>query len=45
MNRNEFFQTLPVTSLLFRLTGAMIEICTDDIDDIHIMVSGAKADV
>lgn len=45
MNRNEFFQTLPVTSLLFRLTGAMIEICTDDIEDIHVMVSGAKADV
>lgn len=45
MNRNEFFQTLPITSLQFRLTGAMIEICTDDIDDIHVMVSGANADV
>lgn len=45
MNRNEFFQTLTITSLQFRLTSAMIEICTDDIDDIHVMVSGAKADV
>ncbi len=45
MNRNEFFQALPVTKLILRLTGAALEICTDDIEDIHVMVSGAKTDV
>ena len=45
MNRNEFFQALPVTKLALRLTSATLEICTDDIDDIHIMVSGGKTDV
>ena len=45
MNRNEFFQALPVTKLLLRLTSATLEICTDDIEDIHIMVSGSKTDV
>ena len=44
MNRNEFFPALPVTKLLLRLTGATVEICTDDIEDIHVMVSGAKVD-
>lgn len=45
MNRNEFFQALPVTKLSLRLTSATLEICTDDIDDIHVMVSGGKTDV
>lgn len=45
MNRNEFFQALPVTKLNLRLTSATLEICTDDIEDIHVMVSGAKADM
>lgn len=45
MNRNEFFQALTVTKLTLRLTSATLEICTDDIDDIHLMVSGAKGDV
>ena len=45
MNRNEFFQALPVTKLVLRLTSATLEICTDDIDDIHVMISGGKADV
>ncbi len=45
MNRNEFFQALPVTKLILRLTGAALEICTDDIEDIHVMVSGATTDV
>ncbi len=45
MNRNEFFQALPVTKLILRLTSATLEICTDDIEDIHIMVSGGKTDV
>ena len=44
MNRNEFFQALPVTKLMLRLTSAAVEICTDDIEDIHIMVSGARTD-
>ncbi len=45
MNRNEFFQALTVTKLTLRLTSAALEICTDDIDDIHVMISGGKADV
>lgn len=45
MNRNEFFQALPVTRLTLRLTSATLEICSDDIDDIHLMVSGGKTDV
>lgn len=45
MNRNEFFQALPITRLMLRLTGATLEICTDDIEDIHIMASGSKTDV
>lgn len=45
MNRNEFFQALPLTKLTLRLTGAALEICTDDIEDVHVMVSGAPADV
>lgn len=45
MNRNEFFQALPVTKLVLRLTSATLEICTDDIEDIHVMVSGGKTDV
>ena len=42
MNRNEFFQALPITRLTLCLTGAALEICTDDIEDIHVMVSGSK---
>ena len=42
MNRNEFFQALPITRLHLCLTGAALEICTDDIEDIHVMVSGSK---
>lgn len=45
MNRNEFLQALPVTKLIPRLTSAALEICADDIEDIHIMVSGGKAEV
>ena len=44
MNQNEFFQALPITRLKLRLTSADIEICTDDIEDIHVMISGSKAD-
>lgn len=42
MNRNEFFQAMPITRLNIRLTTASLEVCTDDIDDIHVMVSGSK---
>lgn len=45
MNRNEFFQALQLTKLVLRLTSATLEVCTDDIEDIHVMVSGGKADV
>ncbi len=44
MNRNEFFQALPITKLVLRLTGAALEICTDDIEDIHVMASGGNTD-
>ncbi len=45
MNRNEFFQALPLTRLALRLTNATLEICTDDIEDIHLMISGDTGDV
>ena len=45
MNRNEFFQALTVTKLTLRLTSAALEICTDDIEDIHVMISGGKTDM
>lgn len=45
MNRNEFFQALPITKLHLRLTRAALEICTDDIEDVHVMASGSQADV
>lgn len=45
MNRNEFLEALPITRLLVKLIGGTLELCTDDIDDIHVMVSGADRDV
>ena len=45
MNRNEFFEALPVSRVTLKLIGATLEICTDDIDDIHVMVSGSDKDV
>lgn len=45
MNRNEFFQALSLTKLHLRLISAALEICTDDIDDIHVMISGSNAEV
>lgn len=45
MNRNEFLEALPLTRLTVKLIGATLELCTDDIDDIHVMVSGADRDV
>lgn len=45
MNRNEFLEALPLTRIMLKLTGATLEICTDDIDDINVMVSGADGDV
>lgn len=45
MNRNEFFQALPLTRLSIRLTSATLEICTDEIDDVHVMISGDKHEV
>ncbi|MBQ8200570.1 MAG: DUF4097 family beta strand repeat protein [Clostridia bacterium] len=40
MDRNEFLQALPVSRISLRLISATLEICTDDIDDIHVMVAG-----
>ena len=45
MNRNEFFQALPVAKLNLKLTSASLEICTDDIEDIHVMASGGQSDM
>lgn len=45
MNRNEFLEALPLSRITCKLTGATLELCTDDIDDIHLMVSGADGDV
>ena len=45
MNRNEFLEAYPITRLSLRLTGGTLEICTDAIDDVHVMVSGADKDV
>ena len=44
MNRNEFFEALPITRVTLKLIGATLEICTDNIDDIHVMVSGSDRD-
>lgn len=44
MNRNEFFQALPLTKLALRLNSAALEICTDDIEDVHVMISGADVE-
>ena len=45
MNRNEFFQALPITRVILRLTNAALEICTDDIEDVHVMASGGKNEI
>lgn len=45
MNRNEFLEALPITRITLKLIGATLEVCTDNIDDIHVMVSGADRDV
>ena len=45
MNRNEFLEALPLTHIVLKLTNATLEICMDVIDDIHVMVSGADAEV
>lgn len=45
MNRNEFFEALPITRVTLKLIGATLDLCTDDIDDIHVMVSGSDKDV
>lgn len=45
MNRNEFKEPLLISRIMLKLTSATLEVCTDDIDDIHIMVSGADGDV
>lgn len=45
MNRNEFLEYLPLTRIVMKLTSATLEICTDDIDCINVMISGADGDV
>ena len=45
MNRNEFLEALPITRITLKMIGATLEVCSDDIDDIHVMVSGADRDV
>ncbi len=45
MNRNEFLEPLLLSRISLKLSGATLEICTDDIEDIHVMASGAEGDV
>lgn len=45
MDRNELVQALPVSQFTLRLTTASLEMIPDQVDDIHIMVSGADNDV
>lgn len=45
MNRNEFFDALPLTRITLKLTSATLEMCTDDIEEVHVMISGADGDV
>jgi hypothetical protein len=45
MNRNEFIDALAVTRIIIRVNGAALDVSTDDIDDIHVMVSGSDAAV
>lgn len=40
MNHNEAFPALTVTQMNIRLAGAALEIFPDDVEEIHIMVSG-----
>lgn len=44
MSRNESFPALSVARISAHLTGAAVEICPDDIDDVHVMVSGDAPD-
>lgn len=45
MNRNEFLEALPISRIVLKLTHAALEMYTDEIDDVHVMVSGADGDV
>lgn len=45
MNRNEMIPALPITRISVRLTSASVELFSDEIDSIHIMVSGGTNDV
>lgn len=45
MNRNEFIDALAVTRIVIRAAGATLDVSPDDIDDIHIMISGSDAAV
>lgn len=45
MNRNEFLDALTITRINLKLVGATLEILSDDIEDVHVMVSGADRDV
>ncbi len=45
MNRNESFEALHLTRLVVHLTNATLEICTDDIDRVQVMVAGNENEV
>ena len=45
MNRNEFLEALPLSHITLRLTNATLEICSDVVDDINVIVSGSDKEV
>lgn len=45
MNRNEMIQALPVAGMTLHLTAASLEIFPDEVEGIHIMVSGGDTEV
>lgn len=45
MNINRFFQAMTLSRLSVRLTNATLEIYADDIEDVHVMVSGGTEEV
>ncbi|MBR4082077.1 MAG: DUF4097 family beta strand repeat protein [Clostridia bacterium] len=45
MNRNESFSAAEVTELALHLAWASVDIMTDDVSDIQVMISGNEADV
>jgi len=45
LDRNETFPALPVSSLIVQTAWASVDIRTEDVDDIQLLVSGSEQDV